>query len=110
MAFDILNISSLKWTMVALQQALDNFKGLAIPVLKKAEEVLNTVYQEKRHTWADRRQFLVQNAVNLASQATRLLTISDWSGQDCEEFMEDIEKEFKKVQKALCGATSTTVM
>jgi hypothetical protein len=39
--------------------------------------------------------------INLVSQATRALTISDWSHQDCEEFLEDLEKEFKKVNKAL---------
>jgi hypothetical protein len=42
-----------------------------------------------------------QNAINLASKATRALTISDWSHQDCEEFLEDLEKEFKKVSRAL---------
>ncbi len=42
-----------------------------------------------------------QNAINLASQATRVLTISDWSHQDCEEFLDDLEREFKKVNKAL---------
>jgi hypothetical protein len=39
--------------------------------------------------------------LNLASQATRALTISDWSYQDCEEFLDDLEREFKKVNKAL---------
>jgi hypothetical protein len=33
--------------------------------------------------------------------ATRALTISDWSHQDCEEFLDDLEREFKKVNKAL---------
>jgi exonuclease VII small subunit len=46
-------------------------------------------------------QKMAQNAINLASQATRALTISDWSPQDCEEFLEDVEKEFRKVSKAL---------
>jgi hypothetical protein len=46
-------------------------------------------------------QRMVQNAINLASQATRSLTISDWSYQDCEEFLDDLEREFKKVNKAL---------
>jgi hypothetical protein len=32
---------------------------------------------------------------------TRVLTISDWSHQDCEEFLDDLEREFKKVNKAL---------
>jgi hypothetical protein len=44
---------------------------------------------------------MTQNAINLASQATRALTISDWSRQDCEEFLDDLEKEFKKVNKEL---------
>jgi hypothetical protein len=44
---------------------------------------------------------MAQNAINLASQATRALTICDWSYQDCEEFLDDLEKEFKKVNKAL---------
>jgi hypothetical protein len=44
---------------------------------------------------------MAQNAINLASQATRALTIIDWSHQDCEEFLDDLEREFKKVNKAL---------
>jgi hypothetical protein len=46
-------------------------------------------------------QKMAQNAINLASQATRALTISDWSPQDCKEFLEDMDKEFRKVNKAL---------
>ncbi len=46
-------------------------------------------------------QRMAQNAINLASQATRALTISDWSYQDCKEFLDDLEREFKKVNKAL---------
>jgi hypothetical protein len=44
---------------------------------------------------------MAQNAINLASQATRALTIGDWSYQDCEEFLDDLEREFKKVNKEL---------
>jgi hypothetical protein len=44
---------------------------------------------------------MTQNAINLASQATRSLTIGDCSRQDCEEFLDDLEKEFKKVNKEL---------
>ncbi len=44
---------------------------------------------------------MAQNAINLASQATRALTISDWSYQDCEEFLDDLEREFKKLNKEL---------
>jgi hypothetical protein len=46
-------------------------------------------------------QKMAQNAINLASQATRALTISDWLHQDCEEFLDDLEREFRKVNKAL---------
>jgi hypothetical protein len=46
-------------------------------------------------------QKMAQNAINLASQATRALTISDWSHQDCKEFLDDLEREFRKVNKAL---------
>jgi hypothetical protein len=46
-------------------------------------------------------QKMAQNAINLVSQATRALTISDWSPQDCDEFLEDMEKEFWKANKAL---------
>jgi hypothetical protein len=42
-------------------------------------------------------QRMAQNAINLASQATRALTISDWSHQDCKEFLEDLEREFRKI-------------
>jgi hypothetical protein len=41
------------------------------------------------------------DVLNLASHAIRALTISDWSNQDCEEFLDDMEREFKKVSKAL---------
>jgi hypothetical protein len=44
---------------------------------------------------------MTQNAINLASQATRALTVGDWSRQDCEEFLDDLEGEFKKVNKEL---------
>jgi hypothetical protein len=44
---------------------------------------------------------MTQNAINLASQATRSLTIGDWSRQDCEEFLDDLEMEFKKVNREL---------
>jgi hypothetical protein len=44
---------------------------------------------------------MTQNAINLASQATRALTIGNWSRQDCEEFLDDLEREFKKVNKEL---------
>ncbi len=37
----------------------------------------------------------------MASQATRALTISDWSHKDWEEFLVDLEREFRKVNKAL---------
>jgi len=46
-------------------------------------------------------QRMAQNAINLASQATRALTISDWSYQDFKKFLDDLEREFKKVNKAL---------
>jgi hypothetical protein len=39
---------------------------------------------------------MTQNAINLASQATRALTIGDWSRQACEEFLDDLEKELNK--------------
>ena len=32
---------------------------------------------------------------------TRALTVGDWSRQDCEEFLDDLEKEFTKVNKEL---------
>jgi hypothetical protein len=61
--------------------------------------------KEKRPTASSGRRSksrgMAQNAINLSSQATRAHTISDWSHQDCEEFLEDLEKEFKKVGKAL---------
>ncbi len=44
---------------------------------------------------------MTQNAINLASQATRALTIGDRSYQDCEEFLDNLEREFKKVNKEL---------
>jgi hypothetical protein len=67
-------------------------KGCARPC---AEE------QEKRSKWMSECQRMAQNAINLASEATRALTISDWSHQDCEEFLDDLEREFKRVNKAL---------
>ncbi len=44
---------------------------------------------------------MAENAFNLASQTTMMLTINDWLPQDCEEFLEDVDKEFRKVLKAL---------
>ncbi len=44
---------------------------------------------------------MTQNAINLASQANRALTVGDWLRQDCEEFLDDLERELKKVNKEL---------
>jgi hypothetical protein len=76
-------------------------RGRALPRREEADQFLREEEQEQRSRWMNDCQRMAQNAINLASQATRAFTISDWSHQDCEEFLEDLEKEFKKVSKAL---------
>ncbi len=76
-------------------------RGRALPRREEADHFLREEEQEQRSRWMNDCQKMAQNAINLASQATRALTISDWSHQDCEKFLEDVEKEFKKVNKAL---------
>ncbi len=41
-------------------------------------------------------QKMAQNAIKLASQAMRILNVSGWSPQDCAEFLENMEEEFRK--------------
>ncbi len=90
-----------KWTKAELDRALDDARGHALPHKEQADEFLHAEEQEKRGQWIHECQKMTQNAINLASQATRALTIGDWSRQDCEEFLDDLEKEFKKVNKEL---------
>jgi hypothetical protein len=90
-----------RWTKAALDCALDDVRGRALPQREEADHFLQAEEQEKRSKWMSECQRMAQNAINLASQATRALTISDWSYQDCEEFLDDLEREFKKVNKAL---------
>ncbi len=90
-----------KWTKAALERALDDVRGRALPQREEADQFLREQEQEQRSKWMSECQKMTQNAINLASQATRVLTISNWSHQDCEEFLDDLEREFKKVNKAL---------
>ncbi len=90
-----------KCTKAALERALDDVRGRALPQREEADHFLREEEQEQRSKWMSECQRMTQNAINLASQATRALTISDWSHQDCEEFLDDLEREFKKVNKAL---------
>jgi hypothetical protein len=80
---------------------LDDVRGHALPHKEQADDFLHADEQERRGQWIHECQKMTQNAINLASQATRALTIGDWSRQDCEEFLDDLEKEFKKVNKEL---------
>jgi hypothetical protein len=90
-----------KWTKAALECALGDVRGHALPQREEADHFLREEEQEQRSKWMSECQRMMQNAINLASQATRALTISDWSHQDCKEFLDDLEREFKKVNKAL---------
>jgi hypothetical protein len=90
-----------KWTKAALERALDDVRGRALPQGEEADHFLREEEQEQRSKWMSECQRMTQDAINLASHATRALTISDWSHQDCEEFLDDLEREFKKVNKAL---------
>ncbi len=47
------------------------------------------IKQEKKSKWIHECQKMAQNAINLASQAIRTLTIGDWSRQDCKEFLDE---------------------
>jgi hypothetical protein len=90
-----------RWTKATLDRALDDVRGRALPHKEEADHFLQAEEQEKRSKWIYECQKMAQNAINLASQATRALTIGDWSYQDCEEFLDDLEREFKKVNKEL---------
>jgi hypothetical protein len=90
-----------RWTKAALDRALDDVRGRALPQREEADHFLRKEEQEQRSKWMSECPRMAQNAINLASQATKALTISDWSHQDCEEFLDDLEREFKKVNKAL---------
>jgi hypothetical protein len=90
-----------RWTKAELDRALDDVRGHALPHKEQADQFLHAEEQEKKSKWIHECQKMAQNAINLASQATRALTIGDWSRQDCEEFLDDLEREFKKVNKEL---------
>jgi hypothetical protein len=90
-----------RWTKAELDRALDDVRGHALPHKEQADDFLHADEQERRGQWIHECQKMTQNAINLASQATRALTVGDWSRQDCEEFLDDLEKEFKKVNKEL---------
>jgi hypothetical protein len=90
-----------RWTKAELDRALDDVRGHALPHKEQADDFLHADEQEKRGQWIFECQRMTQNAINLASQATRALTVGDWSRQDCEEFLDDLEREFKKVNKEL---------
>jgi hypothetical protein len=90
-----------RWTKAALDRALDDVRGRALPHKEEADYFLQAEEQEKKSKWISECQRMAQNAINLASQATRALTIGDWSYQDCEEFLDDLEREFKKANKEL---------
>jgi hypothetical protein len=80
---------------------LDDVRGRALPHKEEADHFLQAEEQEKRSKWIFECQKMAQNAINLASHATRALTIANWSYQDCEEFLDNLEREFKKVNKEL---------
>jgi hypothetical protein len=90
-----------RWTKAELDRALDDVRGHALPHKEQADQFLHAEEQEKRGKWIFKCQKMTQNAINLTSQATRALTIGDWLRQDCEEFLDDLEREFKKVNREL---------
>jgi hypothetical protein len=65
-------------------------------MLYEAEEFLKSFKQEERRACADKCQALVRYSANLASPVSRLLIMDDWSGRDCEEFVEDMRREFDR--------------
>jgi hypothetical protein len=72
-----------RWTKAELDRALDDVRGHALPHKEQADHFLQAEEQEKKSTLIHECQKMVQNAINLASQASRALTIGDWSRQDC---------------------------
>ena len=90
-----------KWTSVVFQDALDEVRGRAVPILDEVEEFLKDMTRKDKQEWAGQCLKLVENTSALASQVSRHLTISDWSLQDCEEFMEDLDKEAGRARKML---------
>ncbi len=81
-----------RWTKAELDRALDDVRGHALPHKEQADQFLHAEEQERKSEWIHECQKMAQNAINLASQATRALTIGDWSRQDCEEFLDDLER------------------
>ncbi len=66
-----------RWTKAALDRALDDVRGHALPHKEQADHFLQAEEQEKKSKWIFECQKMAQNAINLASQATRALTIGD---------------------------------
>jgi hypothetical protein len=61
-----------KWTTAALEQTLDDLKGLILPRKEDADEFLKGEEQRQRHHWMDDCQRMAQNASNLAFQDVRV--------------------------------------
>ncbi len=97
-------------TKAVLEQALDDLEGLVLSRREDADEFLRGEEQRQKRHWKDACQRMAQNTINLASQATRMLIIKDWSLQDCKVLLEDIEKKFRKAKRALIGHLLTTGM
>ncbi len=62
-----------RWTKAALDRALDDVRGRALPQREEANHFLQAEEQEKRSKLMSECQRMAQNAINLASQATRAL-------------------------------------
>ncbi len=58
-----------RWTKAALDRALDDVRGHALPHKEQADHFLHTEEQEKKSKWIHECQKMAQNAINLASQA-----------------------------------------
>ncbi len=56
-----------KWTMAALNRALDYVRGRALLRREEAEQFLREEEQEQRSRWMNYCQKMAQNAVNLVS-------------------------------------------
>jgi hypothetical protein len=57
-----------RWTKAALDRALDDVRGRALPHKQEADHFLQAEEQEKKSKWIFECQKMAQNAINLASQ------------------------------------------
>jgi hypothetical protein len=85
-----------------LEQVLADLRGLVLPKKEMADEFLKEVGQREKRHWMDDCQKMAPNAISPTFGFSGHMDTDHhpWSPQDCEEFLQNMDKEFRKARKA----------